>query len=516
MNNAPTDWKPFDSEATQPLVPEWVRLVIRPELAPWSLVLYVSRGWLLAPEQQDLRNAAKNVFCGPDGRGPAGKPGVAPLFVKQCALVLRCPPSPSVLTIFGEQLSADTGHRPRNLSISALVRVETAEQNEVQLTLVNGSVRIEDLVRRPNIFDGLADVALVWPAPLKSVGGRQSKTEELDAILLSSADMHVELLRDSGERVRFQYRRVASDRRRLWLMVACPYRPGIVDPVVETRRKIEDVTRLLANQPVQILNPTIQGAAVLAATSYRTCTTLVSTAKAGDRTVLARDPVASDSQITLSPGRREEEIVHVESAQAVLGGYRLDLNAPIARDHAENTLVRTSGERQVDQYFQADVTIAFTNADKTTALWQPVTFYLRQKDGAAKCWTFDDADPFPDDAASNLPEDLVPTEPLRLEWDARGLTLAELPRLQLTGADQRPGNVDSIWLPVLASVSDVDMPSALIRFRIPPTESRLPDTGENAPAFSRPVLVQWTDGNSQSWTIEGQTLRRPAGNEKLH
>ena len=183
----------FDSEATQPLVASWVRIVLQPEFAPWSLTLFVARAWLQAPTQQALLNAAEQVI--EPGRtrpsdAQAARAPVAPLVLETSALALRCPPSMSVLELFGRRLEIDTARLVRNLSATVLVRVDAASQDELRLTVLNGAVRIKNLRRHPNIFDGTADLAEVWPAP-----------GELTAILLNSTDVCVEIFRDERRKV---------------------------------------------------------------------------------------------------------------------------------------------------------------------------------------------------------------------------------------------------------------------------------------------------------------------------
>src|SRR2546428_12406495 len=121
------------------------------------------------PQQSPLLNTAVDVLrrqrpgaC-PE---PAETPPAAALSLDPSALALACPKAHSVLTVFGHELAADTAIA-RNLSVNALVRIEAASLKELHLTLVNGAVRLEQLARHPNIFDGLSDLGHVWPAPLR-------------------------------------------------------------------------------------------------------------------------------------------------------------------------------------------------------------------------------------------------------------------------------------------------------------------------------------------------------------
>ncbi len=510
MSDTMTSATVFGSEATLSPVPEWLRLVIRSEFAPWSLSLYVTRRWLSAPEQEGLSEAADELLrrrrlgeCA--SSTTAGRFAVV---VPSTALALRCSPGLSVLTLFGNELAADTGRRPRNLSVNGLVRLDDARDDDLYLTLINGAVRIENLSRRPTIFDGTADPALIWPTPGDATGGSDGN-EPLDALLLGSTDVHVDLSRDIDERLRFRYQRTLADGRRLWMMVGCPFHAEVVAPQVEAKNQVDSIKALLsnvANGAVQLEVSENTGAIVYATTSYRTCTTLTQNVAAGALELSTRHRVRKGSRIVLGPGTRFEESVVADDVSPEFGeadAYRITPSAPLRHKHPRCEPVRTEGEREVRRFFQVQATIALVNADGTRTHWRPRTFYLRDDEGAGSSWAMDGGDPFDDDSAP-APTGGVAAKPLALKWDAARLSLLRLPELQLTGADNRSGDNDYLWQPAIVVHGGTPEPAALVRLRFAATEARVRDTADAR--FDRPLGVEWEDDDGGKWTIEGRPL----------
>jgi hypothetical protein len=486
----------FEHEATQSLVPDWVRIIIRPEFAPWALTVHAARAWLLAPAQQTLLEAAALIWDRAQ-QGACGDPTlpapVAPLILDVQALALRDAPGRSVLELLNRKLEIDTAHVARNLSVSALVRVDAACPDELRVSLINGAVRFEDLRRHPNVFDAAADVAEVWP-----------DAEDLSAILLGSTDVFAEVQRD-GQDVRVRYRRTLADGTRLWIMAGCPDDPSVPDPRDEVEKQVQQVQKLLQNRQVQLLNAGPAGSTVLVATSYRRCTDLVSAASSGSTTIITRQRVNENTRITLSPGRRIEEmrqVVRVDPHADRAAQYELTLANALNYGHPACSPVRTAGAGSVQWYYQAQVTIAISNSDRTTTLWQPVTFVQRQDD-QGEHWRFDDVDPFVDDtaAAGAAPDDPAA---LVLRWDPANLVLDGLPALQFTGTDNLRADTEMIWQPCVLSVAGTDQPPAWIRHHLADAEAHLAPTDAASRSFSRPVVLQWTDEGNVSWTIEGQ------------
>lgn len=312
--------------------------------------------------------------------------------------------------------------------------------------------------------------------------------------------------------------RTLADGRRLWMMVACPFHAGVVNPQQELKDQLKIVKTFLQDvfdHQIRLLNAEAESAMILATTSYRTCTALTEEAVAGATSILSRHRLTPGTHITLDVGVLKEEFAQVLDARPrndEADVYEVDLQSGLQHDHPVCTPIRTADEKRIKRYFQAEFTIAFTNADGSITSWQPQTFYLNEDD-IGRNWTLADFDPFADDDFE-APGFLVPSESqkLELEWDTVRLSLVELPTLLLTGADDRAGDNEYLWQPAVISRSGINEPAALLRLRIAVTEARLRDLGEAA-RFDRPLTVEWIDDNSQAWQIEGRPFDQSSGPE---
>jgi len=446
---------PFDQDLTRKrlTLPEAIEVVLRTSgdettgLPGAELVLWIRRplpGQQSAESKWDsLRKAVATLRNG--GTSPV------PLRFDADDLPLHEATPSSRLALLGHEVLLPTACLARNLTINALVRLQSANERRIEATLLQGSIRLEGLdTERPNLLEARPDfLADLWP----------ETGSVLTKILIGARNLQIQVQRkiDDGKVQRLQLLRLLADGSRLWQLVACPDEPGATDPATALNALVTKLQNAAAGMPIRFTQTGGDNQGVFFLATARSRTTLLDTIDPNTtptpteiRTVVAQNNLdVTPVPVLLAPDTRFEELVHVQTTEPnVDGGYLYNLDRPVRYPHQANDPIAFFPQGSVRAFYRPDLALHLTNDDKSITTWLPHVLSIEKRIEGVDLYRFTDADS----------DDLVPTEvpvsddrlPVLVGWESSGGAVQtqfwNLPTTYLTAAAQTvPQGSGYLW-----------------------------------------------------------------------
>lgn len=243
--------------------PQQIRVHLRPaEQLPtdeFSLSIWANTSWFINWVTQ---NHLEEITIPPCTQPK--KPMRVHLWLTQEHLRFRyLPPIPSILTLFGQNLSINHQALLLNLSVNCWVELEELTHHTIRGKILSGSLQLTDLDQTVYAFAGLQNlIEQLWPD--------KSCTERVRAMILGRSSFQMEIATAvKRRRIVFlgktQDMQVAGREGRLWQMIAPPDEIGSTEDYEVPSQQLEEILNTLraatnqSNTPLSIRRGSTQG-----------------------------------------------------------------------------------------------------------------------------------------------------------------------------------------------------------------------------------------------------------------